>query len=297
MSAPRSHPLTHALLAFSAILLQGVWIIAIGVAGAILLQLGWVQLKNGQPDFSTLQLALLTWIQFLGMASIVGVLTALSRTPWRDTFRVQNPGIFGWMAGGICGLTVWMFPSKVAEWVLQVFPQLNWGALDQIAISLMNGATNERLAFALAVVIGAPFAEEFFFRGFLFSHLERLFPHSPRVGGAIAWTVTSVLFALFHLDPAQALPVFFTGLFLGALRWASGSVIPAIVAHFANNALAAISVLTLAPTESTEGLPWAAAGVGVVISVAAVFLALRSTTTAPVDAAAEPPHPDETPTP
>jgi len=81
-------------------------------------------------------------------------------------------------------------------------------------------------AIYLAAISG--FAEEAFFRG-------ALWPHLGLVG-------TSVLFGLLHTFPARQLalyPVFafFTGLVLGGLREASGSVWPPIVAHFAVNAI------------------------------------------------------------
>ncbi|MEM7235561.1 MAG: CPBP family intramembrane glutamic endopeptidase, partial [Planctomycetota bacterium] len=90
----------------------------------------------------------------------------------------------------------------------------------------MLGAITPLQAVYLAAISG--FAEELLFRGALWDQL-----------GLIG---TSIFFGLCHVVPVRGLagyPIFafFAGLILGALREHSGSIWPAVVAHFAVNAL------------------------------------------------------------
>ncbi len=94
------------------------------------------------------------------------------------------------------------------------------------------------VAFTTAVL--APIAEEIYFRGFVFrAYLEQK-------GPAQAYLFSSVLFALVHLNLPAVLPIFVVGLLLAALYHRTGSVLPGIIAHACNNAMA-FAVLYFAP--------------------------------------------------
>ncbi len=85
------------------------------------------------------------------------------------------------------------------------------------------------LAVTLVVVGLVPaVVEELIFRGFLFTAFAE--------GSSLrAVVVTSLLFGLTHLDPAQAAGTAVLGLALGAARAASGSTLPSVVAHATYN--------------------------------------------------------------
>ncbi len=83
-------------------------------------------------------------------------------------------------------------------------------------------------AMLAAAILIAPAGEEAMFRGFLFRGWVR----SPRsVWPAI--TVISTLWAMLHIqyDWAGVLQIFVVGLFLGWMRWRSGSVILTFLLH------------------------------------------------------------------
>lgn len=86
------------------------------------------------------------------------------------------------------------------------------------------------------LVIGllAPLAEEIVFRGaILRTLLDRVTPW-----GAIA--LSAVLFALIHMNPAQIPYAFLAGLLLGWMYWRTGSILPGMAYHWANNSVAYI---------------------------------------------------------
>ena len=85
---------------------------------------------------------------------------------------------------------------------------------------------------AVIVVLLVPLAEEVFFRGFMLSGLVGSLGF---VGAAI---VSSLVFALFHIDPRIMLPIFVTGLLFAWLYNRTGSVWSCSAAHAMQNALA-----------------------------------------------------------
>ena len=87
----------------------------------------------------------------------------------------------------------------------------------------------------ISVIIIAPIAEEFLFRGFLFSQLKR-----TQLGGWGAVTLSSFLWTIIHFqyEPLILLVLFIFGIFLGYIRMAYNSLSLPIVLHAINNTFA-----------------------------------------------------------
>jgi membrane protease YdiL (CAAX protease family) len=88
--------------------------------------------------------------------------------------------------------------------------------------------------FLVAVAAGcllAPFAEELFFRGYVFQTF------SERYHPAWAYAFSAGLFAVVHANLAAAAPIFVLGLMLAYIFKSSGSIIPGAIAHGVNNAI------------------------------------------------------------
>ena len=92
------------------------------------------------------------------------------------------------------------------------------------------------IAAGVLIVIAAPFAEEIFFRGFIFGGLRR------RLSFPAAAVFSGVIFGLFHFTGPGSIGVIPQLALLGfALAWLyekTGSIYPAIAVHAVNNALA-----------------------------------------------------------
>jgi len=88
------------------------------------------------------------------------------------------------------------------------------------------------LLILVAASVVAPVAEELFFRGFVFQSYAR------RYGPRVAALLSSLLFAALHLNLQALVPIFVMGLFLAWLYWRTHSLLPGIVAHGFNNAVA-----------------------------------------------------------
>ena len=92
-------------------------------------------------------------------------------------------------------------------------------------------------------------AEELLFRG-AFQGLMR------PCGSAAAIFAPALLFGVLHLDLAQGLTAFACGVFLGWLAERSGSILPGMLLHLVNNALAFLTIYLryYAPAEVSFGV-------------------------------------------
>ena len=82
------------------------------------------------------------------------------------------------------------------------------------------------------IIIAAPILEEILCRGIVLKGLLK--NYSPEK----AIVISAIFFSLIHLNPWQALPAFFGGLFLGWVFYKTRSVIPGMIIHFTINATA-----------------------------------------------------------
>jgi uncharacterized protein len=111
----------------------------------------------------------------------------------------------------------------------------------------------------VSVALLVPYAEELFFRGALFTQLQR-----SRPGFVAIWT-SSVAFTLAHLGQPRHWPALFVlALVLGELRRQSRSIWAGVSLHAAFNAITLLHVFVERPSEpKTPDVPWhLAAGLG-----------------------------------
>jgi membrane protease YdiL (CAAX protease family) len=156
----------------------------------------------------------------------------------------------------------------MATWVAFIVFSAVWAAAlgveenDDLPQELGADDSTTALVFvALLVCVAAPIAEELFFRGFCFTALRR------KVGVIAGAVLTGVIFGAIHAGSADAVflvPLGVFGALLCLLYHRSGSLVPCIVLHALNNALA------LGVSQGWE----APQVIGVMIGATAVVLAL-----------------------
>jgi membrane protease YdiL (CAAX protease family) len=120
----------------------------------------------------------------------------------------------------------------------------------------------------VGVALLVPYAEELFFRGALFTQLER---HSPRF--VTLWT-TSLAFTLAHVGQPRHWPALFVlALVLGVLRRQSRSIWPGVALHAAFNAITLLHVFIKRPTEpEVPNIPWQVAAGMTALSLLGLWL-------------------------
>jgi membrane protease YdiL (CAAX protease family) len=100
------------------------------------------------------------------------------------------------------------------------------------------------IAYGALLAVAAPLAEEFFFRGFMFSVL------TERVGPLWGGVVTATIFGLVHAagSPLKTVVVLIIlGLGLCFLFWRTGSLLPCIALHAVNNSISFGATKSLPP--------------------------------------------------
>jgi uncharacterized protein len=110
-------------------------------------------------------------------------------------------------------------------------------AAKQIGYMLKRDSISDLLANLLFIAVFAGVGEELFFRGVLQRLFIKLFKN--------AWAgiiVTAIIFSAIHLQFYGFIPRLILGILLGLIYWYSGSIWPAIIAHFAYDAFAVIMI-------------------------------------------------------
>ncbi|MFC5290894.1 CPBP family intramembrane glutamic endopeptidase [Actinokineospora guangxiensis] len=92
----------------------------------------------------------------------------------------------------------------------------------------------------LYVWLVGPLCEEIIYRGLLWGALERL-----RWGGWAVFSLTTVIFAISHLEPLRTSLLLVIGIPIGLARLYTGRLGASIVAHQVNNFLPALAVLLI----------------------------------------------------
>jgi membrane protease YdiL (CAAX protease family) len=110
-------------------------------------------------------------------------------------------------------------------------------AAQQIGFLLKRNSVQDLFLNLLFVAVFAGVGEELFFRGVIQRLFIKLFKN--------AWAgilVTAFIFSAIHLQFYGFIPRFILGILLGLIYWYSGSLWPAIIAHFAYDAFAVIMI-------------------------------------------------------
>ncbi len=121
-----------------------------------------------------------------------------------------------------------------------LFPQ-SMESLEVLGEFLKDANIVEKL---VILSLAPAICEEILFRGLIYGSLER------KIGVKKAIIISGLLFGAFHLYPAKMLTTGILGMFFAFVVYKTGSIYPAILIHFLNNALALLSseVITLGET-------------------------------------------------
>jgi membrane protease YdiL (CAAX protease family) len=177
---------------------------------------------------------------------------------WRRAFPLApvGPGLLAWTLLCILAFLALQFAGLVSLDRLSGLPHLP----DPFA----------RLGL-LAVLCGAPLAEEAVFRGYGLARIREL------AGERRALLFTAAMFALAHGSWVKLPGTFLMGLFLGWLVLRTGSLWPALLGHVVNNGTAFLmSRLEVRLAGESRDLPW-----GLILGVGATGLAALAVLASP----------------
>lgn len=137
--------------------------------------------------------------------------------------------------GVVCGMAAQLVVVPVVSWPLQ---RLLGGDVSESARDLLGPGGAGRWLIIAIVIVGAPVAEELFFRGLLLRGFAR------HLSDPVAVIASSAVFGATHFQLLQFPGLFTAGLLFATLTWRSGRLGPAIIAHVAFNATTVVVLLT-----------------------------------------------------
>jgi sodium transport system permease protein len=166
--------------------------------------------------------------EWLGLVGLVLLFARMTGQGFAKVAVLTKPAPLALAGAALVGCSAWAVVSIVSERILPV-PKHVMEELRK-AIVPMDGSRG--LLFTLFLVAVSPaFCEELLFRGPILRGL------AARLGPATAVLVSGALFGLFHLDIYRLIPTTILGILLGFVAVASRSIVPAMLAHFCNNAI------------------------------------------------------------
>ena len=167
------------------------------------------------------------------LVSIFSMTTLLAFVLWRMKVRKIPFGDLGSLSlnrkdlfFGTLFLAAFILLEEIYMWILGI----------EMPMGFLEFMLSEPLILGLiSVVIIAPIAEEFIFRGFLYSQLSR-----TRIGPWGAVTLSSLLWTVIHFqyEALILIVLFIFGIFLGYIRMAYKSLSLPIMLHGINNLFA-----------------------------------------------------------
>lgn len=190
----------------------------------------------------------LAWAQlFVFLLPAVAAAAAWNLDPSRALLLARRPPVAAVLLALLIGLVGFIPAGAVMALVSLGLPR-EWIVRFDLA-PLFLGPSWQRIALSLLAALVAPICEEAAFRG------QMLTLWRARLRPWPAIVVTAFLFALLHLDPVRFVAVFLLGVLFGWLAWRAGSLWPAIFAHAANNATAALLVGSVGEAAAGRSLP------------------------------------------
>lgn len=212
-------------------------IIGVQVVGGLALAAADVQLGAMAEVIVTVAAYVLSGL--LAMFVLAERLRAAGMT-WADIgLRSRRPLIdVLWGIGAYAAaLPLVLVTTLIAQWVSRYIPaQEN----PIVPLFIESGSWVAKVALFLLAVVAAPFFEELFFRGVLFSSLR------AKWGVAAGVIISAVVFGAVHPLPMGLLPILVLGAVFAVAFNERGSLLPNMVAHACTNAVAFALLFILA---------------------------------------------------
>ncbi len=172
------------------------------------------------------------WRLLKPLVNLLIYIIALSITLWYAVRKSKKKeGSFSGISAG--KVPVWIVPAVMIgalALIILLDQTSSWIPMPVFVKKTFEDAFNKDIFSIISIVIFAPLMEETLCRGIVLKGLLKNY----KPGKAIF--ISALFFAAIHLNPWQAIPAFFGGLFLGWVYYKTQSILPCIVIHATINA-------------------------------------------------------------
>ncbi len=153
-----------------------------------------------------------------------------------------KPAVLILLLWGVAGLSLFSLSwellqsSIIPDSLKHVYDEIMRAQILQQEELVINrsGTVYEYLFIILVIAVIPATCEEFLFRGYLLTNLETK-------GRLRAILLSSIIFALIHVNAVALIPIFIIGIYLASITIATNSLIPAVIFHFLNNLMVIFS--------------------------------------------------------
>ncbi len=177
-------------------------------------------------------------IQIFEYALLASVVTyvALAKISWKE-LGLRMPTIkalktIGFVAGAFIVFMIALFIIEKVPILVERESKIQAATLDNMIIHIRSASTILDIAYVISVIVVAPFIEELFYRGLIFTSIEKV------SGPLIALILQAALFSVMHEQPLYYVRFFIFGLITGYLFYKSKSILPGVIFHGAINMMA-----------------------------------------------------------
>lgn len=206
-------------------------------------------------------LSMFIW-SMLAIMCVTLIAAFISPVSWRKRLRLRAPSLAaGQVVTGAIGATMigTIFSMLAALDCIPTSPVLE--SLGEMVASM----SGEQLLLSLLVIGMMPgISEELLFRGYVQTRFTQ------RWGVVVSVVLTSIMFGAYHMDAVQGTFAAVMGLYLGAIAERAGSIVPAMIAHAANNTFGVLFSVATGDYEDPTWC-WILLIAAIVILIACVF--------------------------
>lgn len=174
-------------------------------------------------------------MSFLTMVLPFALFIALGKRRLVDSILVEKTGLFNGILLSLAGLFICILMNIPANLLSSIFEEAGLNGASNTDTMVVN-STWDVITLLLSVVLVAPVAEEFAFRGVTVAVMRRW-------GDWPAVFFSGLIFAMAHYS-FQAMPVVFTGGFVMALLYVwTRNIWVTVFVHFLNNTVATLPII------------------------------------------------------
>lgn len=199
----------------------------------LIIALRWIASEASDPGSLVVRTGI-SYLAFVATPPLLMVLLLTTRP--RQGLALNLPSPKSLVVAALLACLLLPPLAKLTLTILHQFPRLEdllneRQPLVQELRTLHDGEGSLWWMYLIVYVVLPALCEEVAFRGFILSGLRRRFP---------VWTaivMSSLLFALSHMNVFQAVPTFILGVVLSMLTIRSGSILPGMLFHFLYNGM------------------------------------------------------------
>jgi membrane protease YdiL (CAAX protease family) len=205
--------------------------LAVLIVVSVLVVSGLGAFSEKEPETAVLSAALLV-VNPIALGACGLFFTGQTLQPLKKFLGFRRPK-WVWLVPGV--LLAGQLSDTVYRWIRSNVQGLDGGAVDNLSVAVQEPGLAGSFILLGALIL-APLGEEVFFRGWIWGAVRH------QRSAAVAVLASAFAFAAYHMDPAHALALLPLALWLSWLRWATGSIVPCILAHGLNNLLWVLGV-------------------------------------------------------